>query len=160
PEGLDPYVKQPPLPKLSNLFTMSTKAYADLATAQAQKEPPLPPNQFPWHKMAKHGIDPDMIRRAQNRVRHPNAVGAEYVNPHALNVALIQPRLILDDILMETPKNLKAWREVQKKLILMNNFCRRPEASLVIVMIPSTIQVDRSHTSFYERIKFQLDERL
>jgi hypothetical protein len=115
---------------------------------------------FDWQKMADHGIDPQLIEWAQNRIQHPNRIGEEFVNPWLLNLALTSPTYLKDNVLMETPENKAAWNKVHDLLLRIRDKSRTLRTELCIIAIPSTVQVDKSHFSFYKKATFEVDERL
>lgn len=115
---------------------------------------------FDWEGFLNHGIDPELIQYAQNRIRRPNRIGGEYVNPHLLRQALEFPSYISDNILMDKPENGIAGVKVRNLLERIHQLTKSFGADLCVVAIPSTVQVDRSHYAFYRGATFEVEEAL
>lgn len=133
-----------------SLLDPSTAAIA----ADAEASP------FDWEKYRARGIDEDLIRRAQNRVKNPVPIGPEYVNPYLLELACSAPRYVMDNVLMETETNRLAWEKVEAQLEQIVEQLKPLGSRLCIVCIPSTVQVDRSHFDLYRKATFELNDRL
>jgi hypothetical protein len=115
---------------------------------------------FNWKRFEARGIAPDLIEKARNRLRHPNAIGPDYVNPYLLEGALRNPNYLIDNLIMESKQALANWETVKEKLRGVASLAREVEAELCLIAIPSTAQVDRSHWEFYRKATLKLDERL
>lgn len=97
----------------------------------------------------KRGIDQQAFQMAKQRK----------INPWLLDLSRERKNYILDNVLMETPENRKAWEEIKPLLREIKNFCEKIHARLLIVVIPHTVQINSSHFPFYKRLAFTMDER-
>jgi hypothetical protein len=150
-DGLAPFVKLAPTPT-----AMLIRFLDPAATARAEE----PADRFDWNKMLERGIAPDLIEKAKNRIKNPNDISPNCVNPHLLDLALNYPRYIVDNILMATPEAQGAWKKGKAQLEDIADLAEKRAADFCIVVIPSTVQVDRSHYEFYRKAAFELDDRL
>lgn len=126
----------------------------------ARAASPSDPASFDWEAYAEHGIDRQLIEWAQNRIRHPNRIGREYVNPWLLEMAMAHASFLTDNILMDRPENRGASKKIRALLGRIDDAARDLDAQLCVVAIPSTVQVDRSHYDFYLKATFDVNERL
>jgi hypothetical protein len=150
------------------LALIETPAYARTAPAQTAAQPSgqppdagVPPLEaFNWQIFQHYGIDPELIELARQRLRYPNDVESGYVNPHLLGTALRDRDYIVDNILMESERARIIWDEIRRLLLESFVAARANGADVCLVVIPSTVQVNRSHYDFYRRCTFTVDERL
>lgn len=126
-----------------------------------EEETPFPEHpEFDWNVMLEHGIDRELIEFAINRLQVRNQVGPRLVNPYLLDTAMARPRYLLDNVLMETEENRAAWVKAEAALQGVVDLARQRQAKLVLIAIPSTAQVDRSHYAFFRKATFEIDDRL
>ncbi len=126
-----------------------------------EKDKPFPEHpEFDWNVMLEHGIDRELIEFAINRLQVRNEVGPRLVNPYLLDTAMTRPRYLLDNVLMETEENQAAWAKAEAALRGVVDLARQRQAKLVLIVIPSTAQVDRSHYGFFRKATFEIDDRL
>jgi hypothetical protein len=134
--------------------------FASTLTSHAKQAEILTESGFDWEGFRKHGIDESMVQYAMNRVLDRTKVGPEYVNPHLLSTAMVKPRCLVDNIMVDSGENLAAWTCIVTCLEEISNIVMKRDASLFIVAIPSTVQVDQSHYDFYRRCGFLIDDLL
>ena len=80
------------------------------------------------------------------------------VNPWLLKLALERPNYILDNVLMETEENRRAWEKVKEILERIDARTKSMGARLAVIVFPHTAQVNRSHFAFFESLGFRIDE--
>jgi len=104
---------------------------------------------FDYEDLTEAGIQSDLIEAAK---KHE-------INPWLLKLRAHEPNHLLDNILMETEGNMGAWAKTRELLTEVHEFCQDNGSQLLMVIFPRSIQVNRSHFGFYQRIGFNLDER-
>ena len=97
----------------------------------------------------KQGIDRATVDLARQRK----------INPWLLELGQAKKDFLLDNLLMESSENIEAWEKIQDLLAGIQSLCRRQGARLMMVILPSTLQVNSSHFEFYRKLAFHLDER-
>jgi lysophospholipase L1-like esterase len=111
-------------------------------------EPPPRPV-IDWNRYLESGVDPELVEQAKT--------GG--VNRWLFELASRNPHHLLDNILMETERNQLAWARGRELLSAIHDACREQGVELMLVMFPRSIQIDDSHFEFFERLKFDVDER-
>ena len=81
------------------------------------------------------------------------------MNPFLLRLALSNPNHLLDNVLMGTDENMRAWARVEELLNDIADRCDEIGARLMIVVFPRSIQINRSHFEFFEKLTLRLDDR-
>jgi len=61
---------------------------------------------------------------------------------------------------METKRNADAWDTIKKLLGDVQKRCKRSKSKFVIVIFPSTLQVNKSHYEVFKKLKFNVDENI
>jgi len=104
---------------------------------------------FDYEEAQAAGISPDLVEDAK-QLR---------INPWLVKLALYEKNYLLDNILMETEENIRAWEKVKDLLAEIHDVCKYLEAQLAIVTFPRSIQINESHFKFYEDLTFNIDKR-
>ena len=104
---------------------------------------------FNYEELEEAGIPSDLIEAAK---RHE-------INPWLLKLRTHESNHLLDNILMETDENMRAWAKVRELLTELHEVCQDNGSQLLMVIFPRSIQVNRSHFAFYQRTGFNLDGR-
>ena len=104
---------------------------------------------FDYEKAKATGISPELIEDAK-KLR---------INPWLLNLALQEKNHLLDNVLMETPENMKSWEKIKQLLAEIHDICSSLQSQLILVIFPASIQVNDSHFEFYKKLTFNLDRR-
>jgi hypothetical protein len=104
---------------------------------------------FDYDVVADTGASEELIEAAKRRE----------INPWLLRLAAARPRHLLDNVLMETDENMRAWFKVRELIQDIDRVCREVGAQLVVVLFPRSIQVNRSLFDFHRDLGFELDER-
>lgn len=104
---------------------------------------------FDFGKMVATGIAPDLIEDARQLK----------ISPYLLTLALHHKNHLLDNILINTEQNMKAWDKVKELLSEIHDVCRRIDAELLLVIFPHSIQIDEFHFEFFRKLTFNIDER-
>ena len=99
--------------------------------------------------MEAAGIPADLIEDAK----------AFKINPWLLAVALYDKNYFLDNILMKTAANARAWEKAKELLTEMDKICKRQRAQFALVIFPASVQINESHFEFFKRLKFNMDLR-
>lgn len=107
------------------------------------------PHQFDFEKAESRGIDAEVVRLANS----------QKINPYLLELSLSHPRYLLDNVLMDDSKNAVGFKQVKERLQAIIEESRTRGAKPLVVILPSTLQFNRSHFGFYERLGFKTDER-
>ena len=102
-----------------------------------------------YREMEAAGIPADLIEDAK----------VFKINPWLLAVALYDKNYFLNNILMETDANMRAWEKAKRLLAEIDEICKRQQAQLVLVIFPASVQVNESHFEFFKRLKFKMDLR-
>jgi len=79
-------------------------------------------------------------------------------NPFVLQLVAHDKNNLVDNILVRTPENLRAWTKVQELLTAIRDRSTALGAQLVMVIFPHTLQVSPSHFDFYKRLGFTMPE--
>ena len=111
-------------------------------------------SKFDWEAFKNKGIDSLMIEYAKNRVRNPNKIGPEYVNPYVLNMANWNDNYLIDNLMIKSARCKNGWYDILKMFEEMIEISEELNAQFAIVSIPSTVQVDTSHFDFYKKNTF------
>jgi hypothetical protein len=104
---------------------------------------------FNYEEMEAAGIPPDLIEDAKT----------SKINPWLLKLALDQKNYFLDNLLMETDENMRAWRKAKELLTEVHEICTRHNSQLVMIVFPASVQVNESHFEFLKRLRFNMDDR-
>lgn len=115
---------------------------------------------FEWDTMLKHGIAPDLVRRARATHAAPHKVGDQAVSPWLLQTALDQPQSLVHNLLLESPQARQAWTAVRRKLRQTVAVARAHGAQFQLVIIPSTAQVDRRGHAFMAQAGFKVKPQM
>jgi hypothetical protein len=102
---------------------------------------------FDYEKAKAADIAPELIDDAKKR----------RINPWLLNLDLEEKNYLLDNVLMETADNMKAWEKVNQLLAEFHDICNSLPSQLIVVIFPASIQVNDSHFGFYNKLTFNLD---
>lgn len=104
---------------------------------------------LPYEELKKTGVPADLLELAkQGEINHWYlAMSREHKN------------YVLDNVLMETEENMKAWETMNGILAEIDRLTRQMGSRLAIVILPHTVQVNRSHFLFFKSLHFNLDER-
>jgi len=106
-------------------------------------------NTLNYRSLRDEGIPADLLELArQGEMNHGYLV-----------MSAAHKNYILDNVLMETEENLRAWQSVKGILAEVHRQSQKIGSRLAMVIIPHTVQVTRSHFAFFESLKFNLDER-
>jgi hypothetical protein len=109
----------------------------------------LRPRLFNYQEMEAVGIPANLIEDAKS----------QKLNPWLLKLAVDQKNYFLDNLLMETDENMKAWQKVKELLTNIHEICTRHNAQLIMIFFPASIQVNESHFEFLKQLRFNMDER-
>jgi hypothetical protein len=104
---------------------------------------------FDYEKAKAAGISPELIEDAKEL----------RINPWLLNLALQEKNHLLDNVLMESPDNMKSWEKVKQLLAEIHDICNSLQSQLILVIFPGSIQVNDSHFEFYKKLTLNLDVR-
>lgn len=102
-----------------------------------------------YRQLEDQGLSPEVVELAKQL----------QVNPHLADGGLRKPDFLLFNVLMESKASMGTWERTKGLLGEMNRIAIAIDAQLAIVIIPHTIQVDRSHFEFFQSFHFNLDER-
>lgn len=103
------------------------------------------------------------FHRRQESVTRPEEVrvkGNELINPWYYELSRNKNNFLLDNLLIETEDSQKAWEKARGALREIRRLSRKGRADFLIVIFPSTLQVDRSHLPFFRKVNFKLDRRI
>lgn len=110
---------------------------------------PAEDRSFDWARFEAAGIDPEMVEAAK----------ARRVNPWLLRAALRNPDYLLDNLLMESAANQRAWLKTRELLAAIHEETRARKARLLVVVFPRSIQINDSRFEFFRKLTFRVDER-
>ena len=108
------------------------------------------PKLFDYKKFSKNGIDARMVSLAKSG----------QVNPWLLELSLKDEDYLLENILIQTEDSIRAWDRTKVLLGQIQALCNKLNSEFVIVIFPSTVQVNKSHYAFYRDLKFNIDETM
>jgi lysophospholipase L1-like esterase len=112
-------------------------------------DPPAQQVEFDWSKYEALGIETELIEDAK----------ARRINRWLLALAHRNPHHLLDNVLMETERNARAWERSRELITRIHGMCDERGVRLLVVMFPRSVQIDDSHFDFFRRLKFEVDER-
>jgi hypothetical protein len=104
---------------------------------------------FNYKEMEAAGIPGDLIEDAKMLK----------LNPWLLKLAFDEKNYFLDNLLMETGENMRAWQKVKELLTEVHEICIRHNAQLIMIVFPASVQVNQSHFQFLKRLGFNMDDR-
>ncbi len=104
---------------------------------------------FNYEEMEAAGIPPDLIEDAKT----------SKINPWLLRLALDQKNYFLDNLLMETDENIRAWQKAKELLTEVHEISTRHNSQLVMIVFPASVQVNESHFDFLKRLRFNMDDK-
>ncbi len=90
---------------------------------------------------------------------HKTLPGEGKINPYLIEQGQRRPHELLDNLLMEQPKNRQAFQIAKEKLQVIIDGNQRRRARLFVVIFPHTTQVNASHFSFFKTLGIQTDPR-
>ena len=105
---------------------------------------------FDYREFEKRGVDPEFL----------SLVKENAANPWLAYESAKKRNFIADNLLMETKDNADAWDSIKKLLGDIKERCDRSKSKFVIVIFPSTLQVNESHYVFFEKMNFSVDEKI
>jgi len=114
---------------------------------------------FDWGGMKGRGIDPELIRMARSFLDDPR-LGDDVVSPSLLTVAVHNPGIYDQSVLLRGPKMQRAWLMARAQLRWMFDGVRLNDADVALVIIPAVVQVTRGHDDFLERAGFVIREEM
>ncbi len=114
---------------------------------------------FDWKGMRDRGATPKIIAMARSFVDRPR-VGDDVVSPSLLMVAVHNPGVFRQNILVQGEGVRRAWLMTRAQLRLMFDYVRLYETDIALVIIPSVLQVSRSHDAFLKDAGFWLDDEM
>lgn len=115
-----------------------------------EKKNVLFPKMFDYSKFSKNGIDRGMVSLAK----------AQKVNPWLLELSLKDKDYLLENILIESEDSIRAWDRTKELLGQIQALCNKLNSEFVIVIFPSTVQVNKSHYAFYKSLMFNIDDSM
>jgi len=80
------------------------------------------------------------------------------INYHLMDLAAKNPRHFRDNLLVEGEDDKYAWRKIREVLVTAERECREMGATLVVVVHPAAVQVNKSHYGFYGQLGFELTD--
>lgn len=119
-----------------------------------------PPSGSHWERMVKGGLDREIVELGFRSEQDKRPPGHDYVNGFLLLTGLEFPTFHLENILMESPRSQAAWTEAKRHLKTLFAAARRREAQVVVVAIPSMVQVSRAQVPFLRKARYTLREAL
>ena len=108
------------------------------------------PKAFNYKKFSAYGIKSESIALAKSGK----------LNPWLLEASVKDKDYLADNILIETKDSMIAWEKTKELLCEIKELCNKINSQFVIIIFPSTVQVDRSHYVFYKNLGFNIDERM
>ncbi len=115
---------------------------------------------FDWAYYKEIGIDDEIIQYAKNRIEHPSEIGPQYVNPHILNIGAWRPDNHFDNCTMKSVDSKYGWYLSLQRFEGIMKYSDSIGATTKIIVIPSNVQVDTSHYSFYRKTNFRISDEL
>lgn len=115
---------------------------------------------FNWQEMRSKGIATELIEMAKKRIETPNSVDHNLVNPHFLVYAMLFPRGLEDNILIDTVEARSMWHKTSRIFEEMIRLARAYGARMAIVVIPSMVQVDGYYHDLYKKAGIKVDARM
>jgi hypothetical protein len=104
---------------------------------------------FDYVRAERAGVAPDLLEDAK-KLR---------INPWLVNLGVEEKNNLLDNLLLETEDNMRAWDKIRQLLSEIHELSTDLRSRLMIVIFPASIQVNDSHFEFYKKLTFNLDQR-
>ena len=99
------------------------------------------------------GVDPELIRMARSYIDRPR-VGDDVVSPSLLAVAVHNPGVFSQNLLLEGTDIGRAWLMARAQLRWLFDNVRTQGAEVALVIIPASLQVTRDQAAFLKRAGF------
>ncbi len=103
-----------------------------------------------WSQFEDQGYSAEVIELIRRRK----------INYNFLGYGLRSQNYFLDNILMETDENRRAWRTSRGLLAEIDETCRNMDSELLVVIIPHSTQINDHQFPLFKSLKFSIDERL
>lgn len=81
------------------------------------------------------------------------------ISPYLLEAGLKVPNYHLNNLLIQDKDDIKIWDVIKKLITEINIYSRKKNAELLIVIFPSSLQINKSHFGFFKSIGFNMDEK-
>jgi hypothetical protein len=114
-----------------------------------EKKQVIPTRLFNYKRLKASGIPTNLIEEAKTY----------RINPWLLLHAQHEKNYLLDNILMETQENMRAWEKVKDLLDSIHDLCNRMGAAFLVAIFPRSVQVSDMNFEFFKSLNFNLDER-
>lgn len=108
------------------------------------------PKVFNYEKFLASGMDEAVI----------SLIKKGHANAWLLEASLKNKNYFFDNILMDSKGNTMTWEKIKQLLSEIKERCDKIKSEFVIIIFPSTVQVNRSQYGFYKKLKFNIDDRL
>lgn len=156
-----PPLPPPPLPKRKDWvpFLLAPLLFPGLSCSPGMETWSGGHEDFDWKGMRDRGTTPEVIRMARSFVDRPR-VGDDVVSPSLLMVAVHNPGVLRQNVLVQGEGVRRAWLMTRAQLRLMFDYVRLREADIALVIIPSVVQVSRPHSGFLKRAGFWIDDEM
>jgi len=79
------------------------------------------------------------------------------INPHRVNVGIVDPEHIRSNLLIHTPGDEATWQKIDRIIRDIHGMCQEMKAQFVIVVFPNTAQVNDQHHSLYQGMNLKMD---
>jgi hypothetical protein len=103
-----------------------------------------------WSKFEDKGYSREVLELIQRRL----------INYNFLGYGLQHQNYFLDNILIETVENQKAWEDCKDIISEIDLRCREMDSKFLIVIIPHSTQINDHQFELFESLQFVVDERL
>ena len=115
-----------------------------------QKKNLLFPHFFNYKKYAARGISQDYINLAKKGK----------INPWTLELSLKNNNFLLENIMMQDKDALKTWETTKLLLSRIQRLSQKSGSYFVIVIFPSTAQINKSKYDFFKSLRLNVDDRM
>lgn len=83
----------------------------------------------------------------------------EALNPYLADLSSTVPQFLAEALLVQSDEAKRTWRENERIFRELKKYAEHRHATLVVNILPQTLQVNRSHYEFFKNLGFQMDER-
>lgn len=83
----------------------------------------------------------------------------EALNPYLAELSSRVPQFLAQALLVQSDEAKRTWKENERIFRELKKYADDRHATLVVNILPQTLQVNRSHYEFFKNLGFQMDER-
>lgn len=95
----------------------------------------------------------------QQKLTEETPAKKEALNPYLADLSNTRPQYLAEALLIHSDDAKRTWKENERIFAKLRKYSKDRNATLVINILPHTLQVNRSHYEFFQSLGFEMDER-